>query len=151
MKNNIQVNFYSITSNALERPLIKLLEKIYESGSKILLKVKSSEEAELLDSLLWTYSPITFLAHGNDNSPYPEKQPIFITSKDENPNKADIVLIFNEAEESSTEYSKVIYFFDGQNDHLGKLNYLRLEKHKKLNHQIKYWQQNESGSWIQVE
>jgi DNA polymerase-3 subunit chi len=150
MKSDTEVNFYSITYSALERPLTKLVEKIYDSRSRLVLKVKNSEEVDLIGRLLWSYSPITFLAHGNDKTPYPEKQPIFITCNDENPNNAEIAIIFNHAKESGLTFSRIIYFFNGNDEELQAINVIRQEKHYKTGHIIKCYSQDEAGVWVQA-
>ena len=59
-----QVDFYQIESS--ESALLfacRLIEKVYRLKRKVHVHTASSEEAESLDALLWTFKPETFIPH----------------------------------------------------------------------------------------
>lgn len=64
-----------------EKALPRIAEKARQNSDYITILAHSSEEANALDHILWTYTPISFLAHGsserNDN---PQDHPIWITT-----------------------------------------------------------------------
>ena len=50
-----RVDFYHLQSQTLENVLPKLLEKAYETGKSVLVRVGNEERVEFLNALLWTY------------------------------------------------------------------------------------------------
>jgi DNA polymerase-3 subunit chi len=83
----MRVDFYHLETVSLDSALPQILQKAYEAGQNILLKVDMAERADYLNSLLWTYQPDSFLPHGVEKDGFAEKQPILITHKDNfNPN-----------------------------------------------------------------
>lgn len=54
---------------------IKLCEKLYESGEKVLYLTSSSEETKFTDSKLWTFSKLSFIPHGSKYSVLTENIP----------------------------------------------------------------------------
>ena len=91
----MEVAFYQLMSTSLEKTLAKLLEKVYESSQKAVVLLDSQERLEHLNSYLWTYSTAAFLPHGSpqDASLIAERQPIWLTTEFENPNKAQVIVV----------------------------------------------------------
>ena len=61
-----RIDFYIIPQNQPEQVSLfacKLIEKIYRSGHKIMVKVDDKETAEALDKQLWEYKPESFIPH----------------------------------------------------------------------------------------
>jgi DNA polymerase IIIc chi subunit len=51
------------------------------------VRVGSAERMETLDAHLWTFSEQSFLAHGTARDGHPSRQPIYLTTEDENPER----------------------------------------------------------------
>ena len=75
-----RVDFYHLQSQTLENVLPKLLEKAYETGKSVLVRVGNEERVEFLNALLWTYNDQSFLPHGSKKDGNAELQPIWLTS-----------------------------------------------------------------------
>lgn len=142
------INFYHLTALPLEKALPKLMEKVFESGSPALIQTDSPEQTQKLDTILWTYSTITFIPHGTKKDKYPECQPIYITDTEENPNQASILVLPDNNRPSSVDaFSRCLYMFDGNNDaELAKARE-RWQDFKRAGHTLVYWQQNAKGQW----
>ena len=69
------------------------MEKVLISGAKAVIRTNSGERAEALSNILWTYKPDTFLPHGTARDGNADKQPIWITPDEENPNCAEILVL----------------------------------------------------------
>lgn len=66
-----RVNFYILPhSDALQRKIFacRLVEKAYHLGHNIYLHTDSTDEADHLDQLLWTFSGESFLPHSVETS-----------------------------------------------------------------------------------
>lgn len=85
-----RVDFYHLQSQTLENVLPKLLEKAYETGKSVLVRVGNEERVEFLNALLWTYNDQSFLPHGSKKDGNAELQPIWLTSGTDNPNMASL-------------------------------------------------------------
>jgi DNA polymerase IIIc chi subunit len=48
---------------------------------------------------MWTYANIQFIPHATHNDPLPERQPIYITHKIENPNNSTQVIVIDQDQE----------------------------------------------------
>ena len=145
----MRVDFYHLEKVSLDSALPQILQKAYEAGQNILLKVDMAERADYLNSLLWTYQPDSFLPHGVEKDGFAEKQPILITHKDNfNPNNATIcVLVDNMPVPLGEGYVRALYFFDGRNPE--SLQKAREEWKRISNAGVDkfYWKQNENGKW----
>lgn len=81
----------------MENVLPKLLEKAYETGKSVLVRVGNEERVEFLNALLWTYNDQSFLPHGSKKDGNAELQPIWLTSGTDNPNMASLLFLVDGA------------------------------------------------------
>ena len=92
-----EVSFYHLQRRSLEETLPKLLERVIASNLRAVVLAESAERVEALNSQLWTYNPDGFLPHGSARDGFSADQPIFLTSNEENPNGATVLLLVGEA------------------------------------------------------
>ena len=142
-----EISFYHLHSTPLEGVLPKLLEKALSLGKRAVVLVPSEERLEKLNTLLWTYSTRTFLPHGSEHDPFRDEQPIYLTTREENPNNAEILLITDGAEPSFIgSFERCLDLFDGADAvELGKARG-RWRRYKEQ-HTVNYWQQAANGGW----
>ncbi|MGH6882849.1 MAG: DNA polymerase III subunit chi, partial [Hypericibacter sp.] len=86
-----EVRFYHLQRTSLEAALPKLLERTLARGQRALVMAGSNERVEALTAHLWTYDPNSFLPHGSKRDGRPERQPVWLTDQDENPNNATVL------------------------------------------------------------
>ncbi len=145
----MRIDFYHLEKIPLEKALPVILQKAYETGLKILIKTDLAEQADELNALLWTYQPDSFLPHGCEKDGFADKQPIFITHKDNfNPNNATLcVCIHDIPVPLDGNFERILYFFNGLNQ--TSLDKARSEWRKVSDAKIDrfYWKQNEDGKW----
>ena len=101
-----KIDFYHLQNQTLENVLPKLLEKSYQLGKKILVKIGNEERIDFINNLLWTYDEESFLPHGSKKDGHAEMQPIWLTSEDKNPNNADFLFLTDGATASCEEIAK---------------------------------------------
>jgi DNA polymerase-3 subunit chi len=143
-----EIRFYHLQRKPLERALPELLEKVLERGSRAVVMAGSEERVEFLAGLLWTYEDRSFLPHGSARDGQAERQPIWLTHADENPNGADILVLTDGAGSDSVgDYSMACELFDGNEPELVAAARARWTAYKTAGHALTYWQQTERGGW----
>ena len=92
-----RIDFYHLQKQTLEQVLPKLLEKAYETGAKIKIKIGNEARVEFINSLLWTYNEEAFIPHGSKKDGFAKEQPIWLSSDDDNPNNAEMLFLVDGA------------------------------------------------------
>lgn len=143
-----EIGFYHLVATPLEKALPKLLEKVLGSGARAVVMAASPERVEALNGLLWTYAPNGFLPHGSAKDGKAERQPIWLTAADENPNGASILVLTDGATAASLpSYARCLDVFDGADETAVADARQRWKTYKDAGHTLTYWQQTESGGW----
>lgn len=143
-----EILFYHLTESTLEDSLPALLEKSLERGWQAVVQTGTAERRDALDAHLWTYRDDTFLAHGTGNDGFQQDQPVFLTSGDENPNRADIrFLVDGAAPPDLTGYKRAVFMFDGHDELqlAGARDHWRATRG--AGHDVTYWQQTPERRW----
>lgn len=138
-------SFYEARKTEAERVVPRLLEKIYDSGKRAILLLANQERLELFNNLLWTYSSNIFLPHGVMEDGFIKDQPIFLTLQEENPNKAEILVMDYQLQsfpcpDYMNRFSRIIHIFP----------YNESEKYRILqseNPGSSYFIQNDKAGW----
>ncbi len=145
----MEISFYHLTAQPLNIALPKLLSKVRTANMKVVVKVRTLEDMNDIDQLLWTYEAESFLAHDTLKSKYQKDQPIYITTGEENPAIADVlVLTDGSISEDMESYKRVLEIFDGNNSSALDAARERWSKYKNDGYVISYFQQTESGGWV---
>jgi DNA polymerase-3 subunit chi len=143
-----EVGFYHLTRTPLERALPKLLERVLANGMRAVVMAGSAERVAALDAALWTYEQLSFLPHGSARDGEAQSQPIWLTTDDENPNGAQVlVLTDGAASEHVGEFVRCLDMFDGRDPEAVQAARGRWKGFKDAGHALAYWQQNEAGGW----
>lgn len=145
----MEISFYHLTAQSLNIALPKLLSKVRTANMKVVVKVRNLEDMNDIDQVLWTYEAESFLAHDTLKSKYQKDQPIYITTDEENPAIADVlVLTDGSTSEDMESYKRVLDIFDGNNSSALDAARERWSKYKNDGYVISYFQQTESGGWV---
>lgn len=141
-----QVWFYHLERSSLDEVLPGLLEKTLQRGWRALVRSPDPDRIEQLDAKLWTFRDDAFLPHGVADEPHAERQPVLLTTTDENPNRADVLFLVDGAEAGDlTGYQRCIAVFDGADD--AQLAHARAawKTYKGRGLPVSYFQQTERG------
>ncbi len=148
-ENMTDIHFYHLTRTPLEQALPKLLEKAIQGGFRSVVLMESEEKVEWMNNILWTYDPNSFLPHGSMKDGNTELQPVYLTAKEENPNKANLLVITDSSElDLGRGFTRVIDIFDGNDETSIAKARMRWSKYKSEGHALEYRQQTENGSWV---
>ncbi len=146
----MDISFYHLTYQPLTVALPRLLSKVYETGMRAVIKVPSKTHLDEVDQILWTFDKASFLPHDTEKSEHKEDQPIYITTSDDNPTSAEVLVLTDGAVAEHTEgYKRVLEMFDGNNPTAVSEARERWKLYKAAGHGLTYCQQNENGGWSQ--
>jgi DNA polymerase-3 subunit chi len=146
-----EVGFYHLLTMPLERALPRLLELGLKAGFRIVVLAGSPERVEHLDAALWSYDDASFLPHGSRRDGRPERQPIWLTESEENPNQADMLVLTDGAGSTRlAEYRRCLDLFDGSDEAALAAARERWRGAKEAGHALTYWQQTATG-WAKKE
>ncbi len=143
-----EVNFYHLTRSSLEDALPRLLMKTLQAGERAVVMLGSAERVDAVNTYLWTFDHDSFLPHGAARDGDADRQPIWLTHLDENPNGAGFLFLADRARSSRVaDYRRCFELFDGRDDAAVAESRGRWKDYKAAGHTVVYWQQTESGGW----
>lgn len=139
------VSFYHLRTMTLERALPKILERALADGYRIVMMAGSPERVDHLDSLLWTYNEASFLPHGSARDGNADRQPIWLTADDENPNRASMLVLVDSARSAHlASFARCCDIFDGNDEAAVAAARQRWKEAKAAGHQLTYWEQTDT-------
>jgi DNA polymerase III subunit chi len=109
-----EINFYQVDETII-KAMAPLLIKVLEEKKKALVYCANQEKVKEMDAALWTYGRSKFIPHitNLDKEFSFQRQPILITDKEENLNKADYLVFLDEPSEAFiSSFSRVFYFYE---------------------------------------
>jgi len=118
-----RIDFYIVDSNT---PLIrenfacKLIEKVQQQGHNIVVTSTSTQHAKLLDDLLWSFKPESFVPHALSDSTIAQECSVVIGTENtithEN-RENDVLVNFNtDVPKSFSQYSRVVEIVNKQDN-----------------------------------
>ena len=147
----MEIWFYHLTREPLERALPKLLERSLERGWRAVVQARDEERVAALDELLWTYADESFLAHGTARDGDAAAQPIFLTTGPETPNGARVRFYVDGAEIPASPgpeaegYERFMLMFDGGDPDALQAARAQWKALKDQGRTLSYWQQGDNG------
>ncbi|MEM6382390.1 MAG: DNA polymerase III subunit chi [Pseudomonadota bacterium] len=152
-----QIGFYHLTSTTLESALPTLLLKSLERRWRVVVQAADRDRLAELDTHLWTHSQAGFLPHGSsvgsDGHPDPnsERQPVWLTTEDDNPNRATVRFFvagaFPDHETDFQAYERLVLMFNGQEQQEVEAARTCWRALKSSDGELIYWKQTPSGTW----
>jgi DNA polymerase-3 subunit chi len=146
-----RVSFYHLLTSPLEKALPQILEKIVAGQGKAVVLCGSEERRDALNSVLWTYTPDSFLPHGTAKEGFADKQLIYLTAQVENPNKAGfLVLLDGTAHPEMGNFERCLIFFNGHDDEAVAAARANWKTYQAQGFTVEYFKQEEGGRWGKV-
>ena len=144
----MRIDFYHLQKSTLDQVLPVLVEKVYTSGKRLLIKTVLAERADYINTLLWTYKPDSWLPHGTQTDGFETEQPVFITAAEGNLNKAEMIMLTDGGTfEEIQSFERCLNLFNGHDE--AAVQSAR-DLWKSVVHagcEAYYWQQNDNGKW----
>ena len=143
-----EVRFYHLQKQNLDQALPLILEKVFQTKKKCVVRMSDEKEVTRMNDILWTYKPDSFLPHGSHKTGRAEKQPIWLTHKDDNPNNGEtLILTQGMMEEDLSPYGLTCEMLDGHDERAIKEARNRWKNYKEKGYNVTYWHQKETGGW----
>lgn len=143
-----EIRFYHLQRKTLEETLPVMLERAYGRGERTLVVAGSAERVEALAAHLWTYRPDSFLPHGSAKDGEAAMQPIYLTTVDDNPNEAKLLILCDGATRTDVgAFPLVCELFNGNDDTAVAAARERWKSYLQDGHQLVYFQQSTAGKW----
>ncbi len=148
--------FFHLTRQPLERALPILLERSVERGWRAVVQAPGEERLAALDAALWTYADDSFLAHGLARDGDGAMQPVYLTTGEETPNGAAARFFVDGAEiapflatPGAESYQRCVLLFNGDDpdDLAAARAQWKALKERELD--LAYWRQGETG-WEKI-
>lgn len=128
-----------------------MLEKVLSLGQRAVVVAASEERVEALATALWTYDDRSFLPHGTAKDGNAADQPIWLTTREENPNTAQMLVLVDGASADKVEaWPSVCIFFDSGDEGALATTRANWRAWKAAGHGVKYFKQGERGGWEQA-
>ena len=143
-----EVNFYHLTRSTLEEALPRLLLKTLQAGERAVVMLGSPERVDALNTHLWTFDANGFLPHGSARDGEADRQPVWLTHLDENPNGAAFLFLGDRARSGKVgDYKRCFELFDGRDEEAVSDSRERWKAHKAAGFNVVYWQETAGGGW----
>ena len=143
-----EIRFYHMQRKRLEQALPEIVAKALERGHRLVVKAGSSERTEALDGILWTYDPDSFLPHGYIKDGMERDQPVWLTTGDDNPNQATVLVLVDGAVSGDVgNFELCCELFDGNDETAVAAARERWKVYQEKGHALAYFQQDDSGRW----
>lgn len=144
-----EIGFYHLLATPLDRALPRLLERALAAGHRVVLRAGSAERVLHLDALLWRYDEASFLPHGTARDGNPPAQPVWLTERAENPNRASMLVLVDGVEAEDWDgFARGADLFDGNDAEAVEAARRRWRRARTAGHRLVYWRQTGAG-WEQ--
>ena len=142
--------FYHLSRTSLEQAAAPLVQKCLEAGWRVLAVSPNADRRAALDAALWTFDDKSFLPHGQADAPGldPARQPVLITAKTENANKAEALLLMDgTAAPSDAPFTRCMVMFDDGDTAARTIARAQFKTAKDAGLTTRYFQQTPKGGW----
>lgn len=142
----MQVDFYHLAAQPLERVLPRIAERVIEGGGRLLIVDADEARRERLDRLLWEYSRDGFLPHALADAGDDAAQPVLIAPEPTAGNAArNVALADGRWREEALGFDRAFLFFDEERTADARAAWKGLADRDDV--ERRYWKQNDAGKW----
>ncbi len=145
----MQVDFYHLTVRPLDRVLPRIAERVIEAGGRLLIVSDQAIQRDMLDKLLWTYAPESFLPHARSGTGDDAAQPVLIAEQASAANGArNMAIADGKWRDAALSFDRVFHLFDEEGVAEARAAWRALAD--KPGVERRYWKQGEGGGWEQA-
>jgi DNA polymerase III subunit chi len=143
------IMFYHLEHKPWEQVLPAQLSKSLERGWRCIVQVGQADRVEDVSELLWKSDADIFLAHGAKADGKADRQPIWLTAENENPNAANVkFFIEGAAVDDVAGLTRAVILFDGRDEAAVARAREDWKRFKAQGFDISYFQQDENFHWV---
>ncbi len=146
----MQVDFYHLGRDPLDRVLASIAMRVLAGGGRLLVVTGEEGDAEALDRALWEAQPDGFLPHGRSSEGDDgADQPVLIASYCGPVNAArHIALVDGIWRDEALTFERAFHFFDDGSIEAARMAWRGLKGRDSV--EPRYWKQDDDGRWAQV-
>lgn len=146
------ITLYDSLPGKLERNLLTMLEKAWNSGVKSVVWAESEEQMAHLDNALWTAIQSAFLPHATRHDENAQALPVVITDLPNNPNNATCLVNLRDTTlpDTALGFERCVFVQDQETTAVHTRDNLAAQARQWVvegRHEVKSWRQNTSGGW----
>ncbi len=145
----LAVNFYELALDPALKVVPPLALKAYEQGARAVILAANENSLEELNKAIWTFKQDAFIPHGTKADGKAERQPIYLTLTEENPNQATIAII-TDGRMPQLPFERVYDIFDGTIETELASAKARQQAYQNSGAAVTYFKQNPQGGWDKV-
>lgn len=148
-----EIRFYHLMRGTPSEALARLLLKALSRGRRVVVRVPDETALAAFDRDLWLYPVDQFIPHGTVADGDPALQPVWITCQNENPNRADTLILCSgvQSGDEIKDFDLVCTLFDGHSEEELATARASWKTYKQTYEQtpeiLTYWQQTPAGEW----
>ena len=144
----MQVDFYHLTRQPLERVLPRIAERVVEGGGRLLIVAAEEKQRVAIDALLWNPAE-SFLPHGQAGAGRDALQSVLIASEAVAGNGArNVALADGQWRDEALGFERAFHLFDADRIADARAAWKALAGRDGV--ERRYWKQNEQGKWEQA-
>lgn len=140
-----EIGFYHLTRSSAEAALPKLLGRTLALGERAVVVAGSEERLAAISTALWLSADPDWLPHGDVRTGQPGHQPIWLSTRPENPNGGKYLFLLDGQEADEAGWTRIFDLFDGNDEQALAAARLRWRARKEAGHRLTYNQQTPSG------
>ena len=140
----MQVDFYQLSRDPVEKVVPLLTAKALESGERLLVVSGDPEQRHLLSETLWARED-AFLANGAAGEPHAARQPVLLAENCDAANDARMVIIADGRwREDTVGFDRALLLFGPEQTDTARALWSTLTG---SGHALRIFKQSESGAW----
>ena len=144
----MQVDFYELTRDPVERVLLRIAERVTGQGGRLLVVAGDEALARRIDAYLWDHDPAAFVPHGRAGAPSDDRQPILIADDVVPANDAKAVALADGIwREAALAFDRAFHFFDEATIDAARAAWRTLKDREGVTRN--FWRQD-GGKWAKV-
>ena len=143
----MQVDFYQLSRDPVDKVLPAIANRILSTGDRLLVVAQTREQLDVISQGLWNAAPDSFLANGRAGDGCEAVQPILLTDSCAAKNGArHIALADGQWREEALDFDRAFYFFDAQTIDGARQSWRDLSRREGVT--PRFWRQ-EGRKWVQ--
>lgn len=120
--------------------------KAWQAGGRVVIKAADAAQVTQFNDALWTFRSDAFLPHGSIEDGNPERQPVWLTQGDDNPNGATTLILSAGCTSGDMgAYALCCVLLDGHDESQVLAAREVWKACKDAGHTVSYWQQTDAG------
>ena len=142
----MQVDFYQLTRDPVERVVPLLAEKVLASGARLSIATRDEAAQQSISDALWAREAPAFLAHGMAGAAHEARQPIVLGPECSTANGATMTLLADgHWREDARQFERAILLFDSAATDAARGLWRRFAAEDAI--AARFFRQDERGAW----